>query len=168
MLEMFVDAARLSAGRLPLQLEPSVDLRDVLDAAVARARQGTPEPELREVRAVVPERCIGAWDRPRLVRAVRALVSNALLYGAVSEPVSAVAACADGRVRLTISGGGPGPDVDEQTHLFERFFRGRSAAEAGQAGSGLGLFVARGIARTHGGDVRRVAGDTFELELPLS
>jgi len=168
MIEMFLDAARLSSGHLPLQIEHSVDLRDVVDAAVARARLLIPEPDLREVRAVVPERCIGAWDRPRVVRAVRALVSNALMYGAGSEPVSAVAACEDGQVRLRISGGGPGPDADEQAHLFERFYRGRSAAEAGQAGSGLGLFVARGIARTHGGEVRRVMGDTFELELPLS
>ncbi len=168
MIEMFLDAARLSAGRLPLQIEPSVDLRDVIDAAVARARLLTPEPDMREVRAVVPERCVGAWDRARVVRAVRALVSNALMYGDAAEPVSAVAACADGRVRLSISGGGPGPDADEQTHLFQRFYRGRSSAEAGQAGSGLGLFVARGIARTHGGDVRRVRGDTFELELPLA
>jgi signal transduction histidine kinase len=53
-------------------------------------------------------------------------------------------------------------------HLFERFYRGRSAAEAGQAGSGLGLFTARGIARMHGGEVRRLEGDTFELELPLT
>ncbi|HYW90246.1 MAG TPA: ATP-binding protein, partial [Chloroflexota bacterium] len=59
------------------------------------------------------------------------------------------------------------PDADEAQHLFERFYRGRSAAEGGQSGSGLGLFVCRGIARLHGGDVRRVEGDVFEMELPL-
>jgi signal transduction histidine kinase len=69
---------------------------------------------------------------------------------------------------MTVSGGGRGPDADEVGHLFERFYRGPSAAESGQAGSGLGLFTARGIARAHGGDVRRVDGDTFELEIPLS
>ena len=74
----------------------------------------------------------------------------------------------DDRVHLTVSGGGPGPDSDEALHLFERFYRGRSAAEAGQAGSGLGLFTARGIARMHGGEVRRLDGDTFEMELPLT
>ena len=68
---------------------------------------------------------------------------------------------------VTVSGGGPGPDAEEVAHLFERFYRGRSAAEAGQSGSGLGLFTARGIARSHGGDVRRIDGDSFEIELPL-
>ena len=71
------------------------------------------------------------------------------------------------RVRLTVSGGGRGPYDEEVAHLFERFYRGRSAAEAGQAGSGLGLFTARGLARLHGGDVRQVDGDRFEIELPL-
>jgi len=72
------------------------------------------------------------------------------------------------RVHLTISGGGPGPDAEEATHLFERFYRGPSAAEAGQSGSGLGLFTARGIARSHGGELQRLEGDCFELELPLT
>ena len=69
---------------------------------------------------------------------------------------------------MSVSGGGAGPDEDERQHLFERFFRGRSAANAGVAGSGLGLFTARGIARVHGGDVRYVSGDLFEIELPLA
>jgi signal transduction histidine kinase len=71
------------------------------------------------------------------------------------------------RVHIAVSGGGSGPYLDEIEHLFEPFFRGRSAAEAGQAGSGLGLFTARGIARLHGGDVRRLEADRFEIELPL-
>jgi signal transduction histidine kinase len=103
-----------------------------------------------------------------MTRAVRALLANALLYGDPTLPVRIAAHSEDGRVRLIISGGGPGPDPDEAMHLFERFYRGRSAAEAGQAGSGLGLFTARGIARMHGGDVRRLEGDTFELELPIT
>jgi signal transduction histidine kinase len=168
LIEMFLDAARISAGRLPLQIEPSVDLRNVVDVAVSRAQLETPEFDGRSITTLIPERCIGAWDRVRLVRAMRALVSNALLYGDMSEPVHVEAECAGSRVRVRISGGGRGPDADEQQHLFERFYRGKSSADAGQAGSGLGLFVARGIARRHGGEVRRLVGDTFELELPLS
>jgi signal transduction histidine kinase len=103
-----------------------------------------------------------------MTRAVRALLANALLYGDPAVPVHVTAHREDDRVRVMISGGGPGPDPDEVLHLFERFYRGRSAAEAGQAGSGLGLFTARGIARMHGGEVRRLEGDTFELELPLT
>jgi signal transduction histidine kinase len=90
------------------------------------------------------------------------------LYGDPAVPVGVEARRTGNRVWMTVSGGGPGPDAEEVAHLFERFYRGRSAAEAGQAGSGLGLFTARGIARSHGGEVRRIEGDRFEIELPLT
>lgn len=166
MLETFLDAARIATGQLPLRIE-RLDLRDVVNMALDRARVLIGEPADRGVAIDIPNGCVGNWDRPRVVRAVRALLCNALQYGDPAKPALAEATCDGNRVRLTISGGGPGPDADEQSHLFERFYRGRSAAEAGQSGSGLGLFTARGIARCHGGDVRRLVGDTFEIELPL-
>jgi signal transduction histidine kinase len=166
-LETFVDAARVGAGRMQLRLE-RVDLQEVVEAAAARARLTVGERASRELECNVPEGLVGVWDRARIVRAVRALVANALQYGDPTGPVRLDAERVEGRVRISISGGGPGPDAEEATHLFERFYRGRSAAEAGQSGSGLGLFTARGIARTHGGDVRRVEGDVFEIVLPLS
>jgi signal transduction histidine kinase len=167
MIETFLDAARLESGRLTLQLDRN-DLSDVVHEAWGRARVGAPGLPQREFHAEVPPGCVGTWDRTRLVRAVRALLANALIYGDGAQPVRATARREDSRVRLEVTGGGPGPDAEEVQHLFERFYRGRSAAESGQSGSGLGLFVARGIARVHGGDVRRLRGDVFELELPLS
>lgn len=169
MLETFLDAARIGAGRLALRPD-RVDLRELVDDAANRARSlrlGGEHGD-RDLECAIPEGCVGRWDRPRMTRAVRALVANALLYGDPTTPVRIAAHRGDDRVHLTISGGGRGPDPDEALHLFERFYRGRSAAEAGQAGSGLGLFTARGIARMHGGEVRRLNGDTFELELPLT
>jgi len=166
MIETFLDAVRLGAGRLPLQRD-HIDLREVVQEALARARTIGPELAEREVLIEVPADCIGAWDRVRIVRAVRALLSNALIYGDQAGPVHVSATRHGSRVRLRVTGGGPGPDGDETQHLFERFFRGRSAAEAGQSGSGLGLYISRGIARLHEGDVRRVEGDMFEMELPL-
>jgi two-component system OmpR family sensor kinase len=168
MIETFLDAARISNGRHPpLQIEPRVDLREVVDVAVARARMLAPDQLDRDIEIEVPTGCIGAWDRPRVVRAVRALLTNAMYYGPSSAPVQVAATRSGAVVRLAISGGGPGPDADELEHLFERFYRGATAAEAGQSGSGLGLFVSRGIARWHGGDVQRQFGDTFHIELPL-
>jgi signal transduction histidine kinase len=166
MLETFLDAARIGAGRLPLRTE-HIELRDVVELAADRARMLVGEQNGREIEISVPEGFIGAWDRARIVRAVRALLTNALQYGEQTKPVQVGATRQGNRAYLIISGGGAGPDAEEIAHLFERFYRGRSAAEAGSAGSGLGLFTARGIAQMHGGDVKRIDGDRFEIELPL-
>ena len=169
MLETFLDAARIGSGRLPSGAD-RVDLRDLVQDAANRARalRLRGEHADRSLVCDIPEGCVGTWDRPRVTRAVRALLANALLYGDPATPVRVEARRTADRVHLTISGGGHGPDSDEAAHLFERFYRGRSAAEAGQAGSGLGLYNARGIARMHGGDLKRLDGDAFEIELPLS
>jgi signal transduction histidine kinase len=169
MLETFLDAARMGSGRWPLRPD-RVDLRELVDDAANRARSlrlGGEHGD-RTLECTIPDGFVGHWDRPRITRAVRALLANAWLYGDPAAAVHVAAQRDDNRVRLTVSGGGPGPDPDEALHLFERFYRGRSAAEAGQAGSGLGLFNARGIARMHGGEVRLLEGDTFEMELPLT
>jgi signal transduction histidine kinase len=167
MLETFLDAARISSGTVPIRRE-RMDLRDVVALAVDRARFLLGEQGHRGIETDIPNGCIGAWDRARIVRAVRALLTNALLYGNPSAPVRVEAHRARDRVRVTVSGGGQGPYAEDVGHLFERFYRGRSAADAGQSGSGLGLFIARGLARLHGGDVRRLEGDCFEIELPLA
>jgi signal transduction histidine kinase len=168
MLEMFLDAARISAGRLPLRSE-QVDLCEVVETAMDRARPMVGEPGDRVLECNVPAASyVGAWDKSKIVRAVRALVSNALMYGDPAAPVRVEAQRRSNRVCMTVDGGGKGPEPEERTHLFERFYRGPSAAEAGQSGSGLGLFTARGIARSHGGDVRYLEADCFEIELPLT
>ena len=166
MLETFLDAARIETGQVPLKFE-RVNLRDVVGQADARARFLMGDLARRPLAMSIPDDCVGSWDRVRIVRAMQALMSNALQYGDPGAPVRVVATRNSDRVRVVVSGGGPGPDTEEVAHLFERFYRGPSAAEAGHAGSGLGLFTARGIARLHGGDVRRLDHDRFELELPL-
>jgi signal transduction histidine kinase len=165
-LETFLDAARIDAN--VVQLRPELlDVRELVEAAVARTRAVVGEHALREIAMDLPEGCKGWWDRARTVRALRALLTNAVLYGDQAAPVVVVATPVGERLVITVSGGGSGPDGEESSHLFERFYRGPSAAESGQSGSGLGLYTARGNARMQGGDVRRSAGDRFELELPF-
>ena len=69
---------------------------------------------------------------------------------------------------MTDSGDGVPPEI--QPHIFERFVRGDSARTSAAGGAGLGLALARWIARAHGGDVTLVRsseeGATFEAVLP--
>src|SRR5207253_2344522 len=112
MLETFLDAARIGAGRVPLRPE-HMDLRDVVSLAHDRARVLVSDQADRSLDINIPDGCIGAWDRARIVRAVRALLTNALQYGDPSQPVRVEATRKGNRVHLVISGGGRGPAADE-------------------------------------------------------
>src|SRR6267143_934384 len=103
MLETFLDAARIGSGRLSLRPD-RVDLRELVDDAADRARSlrlGGEHGD-RDLDCTIPDGCVGRWDRPRMTRAVRALLANALLYGDPSLPVHIAAHREDGRVRLII------------------------------------------------------------------
>jgi signal transduction histidine kinase len=73
----------------------------------------------------------------------------------------------DGVVALHVADQGPGVPADRVGVIFRKFGR----ADHGRPGSGLGLYLARGVARAHGGELsyRRAAGGgaEFVLELPL-
>jgi signal transduction histidine kinase len=114
---------------------------------------------------------VGSWDKLRLGRAVEALLENAFIYGPAASPVSVQGTREGQTVVLTFSGAGSGPNEEETSNLFTLFYRGASAGQAGQPGSGLGLYTARGIARAHGGDVHFAPGglpDVFKMVLPLA
>jgi signal transduction histidine kinase len=106
--------------------------------------------------------------RPTLVRrAVANLIDNAIKYGAVAR-VTIVRE--PDRVVIVVDDDGPGIPPEEQEKVFAPFYRLDAARDPGKAGVGLGLSVARTIAREHGGDVtlanRDGGGLSTRLELP--
>jgi signal transduction histidine kinase len=100
-----------------------------------------------------------AWAaRPDVERTLDALLENALTYAPAGTTVTI--ATAPGRIEVRDRG--PGLGEEEQELVFERFHRGR-AGRTGPAGSGLGLPIARELARAWSGDVvleRREGGGT--------
>jgi signal transduction histidine kinase len=102
-------------------------------------------------------------DREQLRRALANLVLNALQAGARTVRVSAEAAAGRARVRIADDGAGFDPGVRER--LFQPF-----VGSGRREGTGLGLPIARDIARAHGGDLALVEsgprGTVFELTLP--
>jgi signal transduction histidine kinase len=99
-----------------------------------------------------------------------ALLDNALKYGG-GGPIRVVAAIdeAASRLAITVADSGPGVPEGDREELFGRFVRGRGT---GQEGTGLGLYVARSLARVNEGDLRLEPanasgrGAAFTLLLP--
>lgn len=96
------------------------------------------------------EKC-RATIRPVLLRrALRNLMGNALQYGGKAQITTA---CDGNQLSITIDDQGPGVAPEQLTNLFEPFARAENSRNRASGGSGLGLTIARAIARAHGGDV---------------
>ncbi len=162
-----LELARLDAGRALGATEP-VRL-DALAETVADERR---EAAVRDgvVLEVAPaERIVVAADVGLLGRALGNLVDNAIRHGGAGGSVSVAVTAAAGRARVEVSDRGPGVPPAQRERIFDRFHR---AAGTAGGGAGLGLPLARLVARAHGGDVTLepgdVAGARFVLELPLA
>lgn len=110
-------------------------------------------------------------DRDRLGQALHNVLGNALKYTPPGGKVTVrVDTPEQGGMTVAISDTGIGIDPDECERIFDRFYRAQDRRIAHVTGSGLGLALAREIARLHGGDIHVESqidhGSTFTLTLP--
>jgi PAS domain S-box-containing protein len=110
-------------------------------------------------------------DPLQLERSVANLISNAIKYSDRGKTVSVELTNDGAELTLTVSDAGIGISTEDQARIFERFFRASSAISAGIPGTGLGLALARDIARSHKGDLTLESslgvGTTTRLRLPV-
>jgi two-component system OmpR family sensor kinase len=111
-------------------------------------------------------------DEARLRQVVTNLVGNAVAHTPAGTGVRIGVGTADGRAVLEIADRGPGMTAEQAGLVFDRFYRtDRSRNRLGGANAGLGLAIARSLARAHGGDVELEtspgSGACFRLTLPL-
>ena len=158
-----LDVARLDQGVLKLDVQP-VDLPDVArDVAHALATPDHP------VDVTCSEETIVAADSDRLRQCVENLVANAIRYSPREAPVNVIVRRQRGDDGdcgvLEVRDEGPGIAPDILPRIFDRF-----AAGAKSQGLGLGLYLAKSIARAHGGDLAVTStpgrGSRFTLKVP--
>ena len=73
-------------------------------------------------------------------------------------------------VEVSVRDSGEGIQAEDIPHIFERFYRGERSRNRSTGGAGLGLAIARGIVRAHGGEIRLESnvgeGTTFIFSIP--
>jgi signal transduction histidine kinase len=160
LVDDLLDLARLEGGAAAAR--DAVDLASVACSALEAA--GTREAGVR-VSLSLGERATVDGDAGALERAVRNLLDNAAAAAPGGNVELAVRRC-DDVVELSVADDGPGVPAGEHERVFERFVRlGQTAGRSG----GLGLAIARRIARQHGGDLTCddvPRGARFTLRLP--
>jgi len=115
-------------------------------------------------------------DRNQIGRVLSNILTNALNYtpegGQISILLQNRKIGNDEWVGFTVQDSGLGITLDDQEHLFTRFFRGNVGSKSGYSGTGLGLAISKEIIEHHGGEIivesRGIPGDgtTFTVWLP--
>jgi signal transduction histidine kinase/HAMP domain-containing protein len=154
----------------PLLLEPAeVDLVALVRDAVELARCRAEEAGITlttELEPVAP--CVG--DRDRLAQVLDNLISNALKFTPPGGRIAVRLAHDGPRARIEVADTGIGIFAEDLPHLFDRFYRSRSATGRSVPGLGLGLTIVRTIVEGHGGtvsvDSESGRGAVFTVLLP--
>ncbi len=161
-----LDVARISGGRLKLELE-EVDVAELAREVAARF-----EPEAERARGRLDVRTegplVGRWDRLRLEQVITNLLSNAVKYGA-GKPVHMRVEPEGEKARLTVWDEGIGIEPRLLARIFEKFER--AVSERHYGGLGLGLYISRQIVEALGGSISVESeinqGARFTVRLPL-
>ncbi len=165
--------ARLDRTR-PLTLD-DVDLTALATEVVEDARVMNPDRSL-TVQATGPAAL--SADRARLQQVLANLISNAVKHTPAGTPIEVTvhpAPAADAATHpmhtLLVTDKGPGIPVQDQRHIFERFWRSDSSRARQTGGSGLGLAIVASITAAHGGTSDVISapgyGTTIRIRLPV-
>jgi signal transduction histidine kinase len=164
-VEDLLDRSQIQAGKLVLQLAEG-DLVAIVSRVLDSWRDAAAQ--LRsEIVFDAPAQLPGRFDTVRLSQILANLLSNALKYAA-GAPVRVRVRRIDDAAEIAVSDSGPGIPATEHERIFARFER---ADGARQGSYGLGLWIARDLARLHGGDITvesaEGAGATFLVRIPV-
>jgi two-component system OmpR family sensor kinase len=128
-----------------------VDVREVLADVCDEMRSLAAMRQIR-IRTVFSDRAaIVAGNRPALHRLFLVLLDNALKFSRPAGEVLLKVENSDSKVSVTIEDFGAGISEADLPHIFERFYRADRARSGG--GHGLGLSLAKSIARVHGASI---------------
>jgi two-component system heavy metal sensor histidine kinase CusS len=134
-----------------LQSEAREPIATIVSHAVDLVRARAEERNVRVQTEIAAEHVCGrARD---LERMLRNLVENAVEHSPAGDVVHVCVSRTGDVLQFAVEDRGPGIPVDEQDRIFEPFYRARLANGAAQRGAGLGLAIAREIARGRGGDI---------------
>lgn len=160
--------SKAEAGQLhmePIICNLTEIVRDVISHMTAQAKQKDIEVVFKSSRAYK----VVADDR-YVTMIIENLISNAIKYSHPGSKVYVTLRYRAGAVHCAVRDSGVGVDMKDHERIFNKFDRVPNVLSHHEGGSGLGLYLARQLARGHGGDILIEStldkGSTFTLVLP--
>jgi PAS domain S-box-containing protein len=171
-VDALLNVARLDSGDLQVTINP-VDVNSVVSEAVSSAEEAAAANGHQFVVDLPPEPVTAEADRDKLRQILGVLLDNALKYSPDGGTVTVAARLGDERVEIEVADEGIGIPAHEQERIFRKFYRAEGGTgPRGTGGTGLGLFIARGLVSAMGGRIWVTSaegqGARFGFELPLA
>jgi signal transduction histidine kinase len=166
LVDDLLDLSSIRAGKMQLRLS-RFDLREVCQSAVEEQRLLSG----RDIELEQPETPVMLnADSERLSQVVTNLVSNAIKYSLETSPIKVSLQMQEKTTQLAVQDYGQGISKEQQTLIFETFYRSPDAQTSKKSGWGLGLAICKDIIERHGGRIWCESsvgeGSTFIVELP--
>jgi signal transduction histidine kinase len=162
-----LDASKIEAGALRTVRIPE-DVASLVRAAVDLFALAANEESI-HLRATAPSRPLTvSCERGLILRVLSNLIGNALKFSPGGSSVSVAAEELQGQIQFSVIDAGPGIPAEHLPHVFDRYWQQQGGD---RRGSGLGLYIAKGIVEAHEGKIWITSapgqGTTVRFTLPL-
>lgn len=171
LIEDLLDIARVSKGKLRLELQPT-ELIPIINAAIEIIKPAAEAANI-EFSATLDETANFIFgDVDRLRQVIDNLLSNAVKFTAPGGTVEINLQREDGRAKIVVKDTGQGISEEFLPQIFERFKQADHSTTRRHGGLGIGLSLARDLVELHGGAISATSegegkGATFTVLLPL-
>jgi signal transduction histidine kinase len=172
LLDDLLDAARISSGKISLNLEP-LCLSGIIDQALETVLPRINERGQQLDLDLPPQQLGTRGDRVRLVQVLTNLLGNASKYTGDGGRIALEVGQDGAEIVVTVSDNGTGIAPDVLPHIFDLFTQGPRSLARSEGGLGVGLNVVRNLVAMHGGAITAESGgigqgSRFILRLPAS
>ena len=166
-----LDATRIESNTLKLDIDNNINLKGIVTYALEDARKQGVNGNIEFVVDLPEEKVAVSVDSDRIQQVLANLINNAIKFtdkGTISIRVEKVNCDDRSQARVSISDTGKGIDSEIMPRLFQKF---ATKTDAGN-GTGLGLFISKGIVEAHGGRIgaennSNGPGAAFFFTLPM-
>ena len=143
----------------------SIDLHSIAQRVTAAAWPSFSQKK--QVISLAGESVLLPGDEGLIETLLQNLLDNANKYTPEAGEILVTVGTEAGKPFIRVEDSGPGIPVQEQTHVFERFYRAGSNEDAEASGSGIGLSIVQHIVQLHGASIN-LGNSQFESGLAVT
>lgn len=147
-----LDVARLESNKNTLQIS-SFSINDIISEVLSTLHPLSKSKEIKIIRPIFKESMIMKADRQKIKQVLVNLINNAIKFTPSPGEVSIIVKKLDSAYEFNVKDTGMGIPLEDQAHIFDKFYRVNKERSRMIGGSGLGLTIVKQIVESHNGTI---------------